>query len=167
MKKIFIAFLVLILVGVTGCSTKPKESTSTPTPAPTATPNEETKAPEEGPKESATPTPEETAQTDSLSVTDTTIAGKFVENTENSPTTIIFNEDGTFSANVNACTGMIDITGTYLKEGERISLTIPDETGIYYIDHDQPFFFDFKDDVLKDKYDGGLSCADVGVYSVK
>ncbi|MEG0169331.1 hypothetical protein [Anaerorhabdus sp.] len=165
MKKTFLILLALITIGIAGCSSKPKENTVTPTP--TATPTESvkpTEKPMEGPKDTATPAPTEEAKVD-LEIGDTFIQGTFIENTTNSPTTITFMKDGNFTSNVNACTGMVFVEGTYTKDGDTIAISIPAETGVYYIDHDQPFYFTLNGDSIKDKYDGGLSCADVGEYT--
>lgn len=163
MKKTFYIVLAIVMLGIAGCSSKPKETVATPTP--TAIPTE---APQEGPVVTPTPTaaPEETTKpVEAFEVGDTFIQGTFIENTENSPTTITFMKDGNFSSNVNACTGMVFVEGTYLKDGDTITISIPKETGVYYIDHDQPFYFVIEGNVLKDKLDGGLSCADVGEYT--
>lgn len=160
MKKTFLILLSLIVLGVAGCSSKPEENKTTPTPTPAVTATEK---PMEGP--SATPKPEETMMPkEDLEIGDTYIQGTFIENTDNSPTTLTFMKDGNFTSNVNACTGMVFVEGTYLKDGDTISLSIPAETGVYYIDHDQPFYLTVEGKTLKDKDDGGFSCADVGEY---
>lgn len=167
MRKLIILLLSVVVLGLAGCSSKPEntdtKNTPTPTPIATSTP-EVTKKPE------TTPTPEATDKTENqtgIVLTDTYVVGTFIEKAETYPTTISFKEDRTFASNVNVCSGMLDVTGTYTLEGDTISLFIPDETGIYYLDHDQPFKFIVTKDSLKHKTDEAFSCADVGDYLPK
>lgn len=171
MKKIFIVLLSVVSIGLTGCTTKTDKPVSTNKPVTTPV-VESTPTPEATKNPDETSTPEGTVTPDQeknagIDLTDTYVSGTFVEKTDNYPTTITFNEDGTFKSNVNICSGMMDITGTYRLEGDTVSLYIPEETGIYYLDHDQPFYFDVTKDSLKHKYDAAFSCADVGEYIPK
>lgn len=155
MRKLIIILLSVVVLGLAGCSSKPgntdTKNTPTPTPISTSTPKATDK------------TEEQTG----IVLTDTYVLGTFVEETKTDPTTISFKEDGTFTSMVNTCSGMMDVTGTYGLDGDTVSLFIPNETGVFYLDHDQPFEFIITKDSLKHKTDNAFSCANVGDYLPK
>lgn len=165
MRKLTAVLLAMLLIVTTGCSKKDENNSGKPEVTPTVeTTPEATKSPE------TTVTPEATTETESngkVILTDDSISGTFVENTEQSPTTIVFKDDGTFTTNFNSCSAMVDLKGTYLKDGDTVSLLFPDKTSIVFIDEDQPFFFIVSEDSLKFKEEANFSCAGVDEYSPK
>lgn len=165
MKKFMLVLSMVAFIGMTGCSSKTDspESTKVPTTTPSSTQvAETTKAPNNKETES---TMDETKVQQGIMIKGTSVQGTFVEDTEQYPTIITFNEEGTFESKVNICSAMIEITGEYKLEGDQISLTIPTETGIYYLDNDQPFEFTITENSLTNNSKNTLSCAETGSYS--
>lgn len=167
MKKFTMILFMVVLIGVSGCSQSDKAATSTNTP--TMTPKTPVVA-EETMKPDAKETPKTTAETEEVEgiiIKTSTVQGTFVENSDKYPTTITFNEDGSFDSLVNICSGMLEVKGEYSKVGNTVTLTIPEETGIYYLDNDQPFEFTITETALTNKSSNTMSCVDTGSYSPK
>lgn len=167
MRKLTAILLAMLLIVTTGCSNKDEKPNDTAKPEVTPTVEttpEATKSPEN------TATPEVSTEPESngkIVLTDDTVSGTFVENTDQSPTTIVFKDDKTFTTNFNACSTIVDLKGTYLKDGDTLTLVFPDKTNIVFIDEDQPFFFTVSEDSLKFKDTASFSCAGVDEYSPK
>ena len=110
----------------------------------------------------------ENTQTETNVPTENKIVGTYIEKADNYPSTIILNDDGTFSSSLNICAGMSEIKGTYIVEDTKVILDFPTKTGIQFIDEGQPFIFNITDDELTlDASNDFFSCSYVNVFKLK
>lgn len=166
MKKYMMVLFMVALIGISGCSKKEStvEATNTPTTPSSTQVTETTKKPD---AKATSKTTTEAEIEEGIILEATSVQGTYVENAEQYPTTITFSKEGTFIANINICSGMIDVKGVYVLAGDSITLTIPEKTDIYYLDNDQPFEFTITETTLTNKNSNTLSCVDVGSYTAQ
>lgn len=109
----------------------------------------------------------ENATSEKTSVQNTVLTGTFIE--ESDPveyaTTITLKDDQTFETTLNMCKAMVDLTGTYTVDGDKVYLTFPESTGFNFIDENQPYIFILSDNRLVLSEDSQVfSCAYVDTY---
>ncbi len=133
MKKIAILFLALMLLS--GCQTQEEtpEAISTIEPTPVVTTESEQLQSEEEKTDSAgagqNPEIEEDPQ-----FTETAMEASYIENTENSPTTMTFHEDHRVEVNLNVCSGMSELKGNYSLEDQVVTIWFEESTGYEFLD---------------------------------
>ncbi len=95
------------------------------------------------------------------------IDGVFVEDYEIAEyaTTITFYKDNTFTSYLNVCKAMVDVKGEYKLYKGKIYLYFNEETGFDFIDNNQPYIFNYKDNLLLlDSNSVSYSCAYIDRY---
>lgn len=169
MKKILILCLTAMLV-MAGCSKKDDKPEQT-TPTPTATPEvvvTPSATPDQGKTEDAGEG-EDPEIKEEVKFDGETLDGSYIEEVNNSATTLTFNQDKTFDTNLNICSGMSPLSGVYEIEGDTLTLWFAEETGLAFLDGTK-FSFTLEDNAARLALNEGsemFSCAGVDSYIVR
>ena len=89
----------------------------------------------------------------------------YVEEVENYPTSIELKNDGSFKSELNVCTGIVEVSGTYVIDEDRLFLSFLEKTGFEFLDNGQPFIFIMNNDkLIQEENNEVYSCAYVNTY---
>lgn len=169
MKKIGLVLLVCLLM--CGCDQEKKDPLVSVSPDPV-----ETKKPEHTPEstvddehsqeDETVDLGQDTEIVDETVVLDDGLEVSFIEETEVNPTTLTFHLDGTAETNLNVCSAMTYLTGTYTKDEDEVMIEFSD-TGYDFLDG-VPFTFNLIEDrLILDESSEMFSCSGQDSYKIR
>lgn len=94
------------------------------------------------------------------------VAINYYEDTDNGSTISLINETQ-FETNLNVCSGFVSLKGDYTIIDNVLTLNFLEATGFDFIDENQPFTFEIKNDKLTILDEKMYSCAMVDTYYSK